>query len=222
MIVVVLVIGGWLGSLVRSARVQREAVAAIEVADGCGVLYDWQWSNGKSIPGGKPWAPRWLVDFMGVDYFSNVTSVCIQSTSAESEAAIVQVGRLNRVHSMDLFQSSLSDAGLAHLRGLSTLSELNLGGTQVTDAGLANLEGLTNLSVLNLSFTDVTDAGLAHLKGLTNLTSLDVEGCKVTDAGLAHLKGLMNMSFLHVTRTRVTDAGIEELKQALPNLDIEP
>ena len=34
MIVVVLVIGGWLGWLVRSARIQREAVAAIEEAGG--------------------------------------------------------------------------------------------------------------------------------------------------------------------------------------------
>ncbi len=50
LIVVVLVIGAWLGWLVRSARIQREAVAAIEHARGS-VSYDWEWANGKSIPG---------------------------------------------------------------------------------------------------------------------------------------------------------------------------
>ena len=34
MIVLVLVIGGWLGWIVRSARIQREAVAAIEKSAG--------------------------------------------------------------------------------------------------------------------------------------------------------------------------------------------
>ena len=74
LIVLVLVIGGGLGWIVRSARIQREAVAAIVNAGG-GVLYDWEWSNGKSIPGGKPRAPRWIVDLIGVDYFGHVTEV---------------------------------------------------------------------------------------------------------------------------------------------------
>ena len=41
MIVVVLLVGGSLGWFVRSARIQREAVAAIEKAGG-GVSYDWE------------------------------------------------------------------------------------------------------------------------------------------------------------------------------------
>ena len=52
LIVLVLVIGAGMGWIVRSARIQREAVAAI-VNDRGGVLYDWEWSNGEFIPGGK-------------------------------------------------------------------------------------------------------------------------------------------------------------------------
>jgi hypothetical protein len=66
MIVLVLVIAGWLGWLVRSARIQREAVAAIERFGGR-VSYDWEWNNETSIPGRKPWAPIWLMDLIGVD-----------------------------------------------------------------------------------------------------------------------------------------------------------
>jgi hypothetical protein len=46
LIVLVLVIGAGLGWLVRSARIQREAVVAI-VEDGGVVVYDWQESNGR-------------------------------------------------------------------------------------------------------------------------------------------------------------------------------
>jgi hypothetical protein len=41
LIILVLVIGNWLGWLARSARRQREAVAAIQ-RDGGWVNYDWQ------------------------------------------------------------------------------------------------------------------------------------------------------------------------------------
>jgi hypothetical protein len=71
LIVLVLVIGGWFGWIVRSARLQREAVAAITKAGGT-VTYNWEWRNGKSTPGGKPWAPKRLVDLLGVDYFGHV------------------------------------------------------------------------------------------------------------------------------------------------------
>jgi hypothetical protein len=51
LIVLVLVIGAGLGWIVRSARMQREAVAAIKNAGGS-VSYDWRWSNGNSdFPG---------------------------------------------------------------------------------------------------------------------------------------------------------------------------
>ncbi len=66
LIVLVLVIGAWLGWLVRSARIQREAVAAIK-QDGGRVSYEWELRNGKFIRGGKSWAPKWLTHLIGVD-----------------------------------------------------------------------------------------------------------------------------------------------------------
>ena len=74
MIVLVLVIGAGLGWIVREAHIQRDAVAAI-MKDGGWVRYDWEWNNGTSIRRGKAWAPRWLVDLIGVDYFGQVTVV---------------------------------------------------------------------------------------------------------------------------------------------------
>jgi len=194
LIVLVLVIGGWLGWMVRSARIQRDAVAAIEKAGGW-IKYDWEWSNRNDIPGGKPWAPRWLVDLIGVDFFGHVTAVIIVSLPA-TDAAVAAVGRLRRLQVLVVSDSAVTDAGLVHLKGLTNLSALILDGAHVTDAGLVHLKRLTNLSELYLGSTPVTDAGLTQLNGLTNLSEL-------------HLGG-----------TQVTYSGVQLLQKALPNLRI--
>jgi len=157
----VLVIGIWLGWVVHLARIQRDAAAAIARAGGR-VSYDWEWSNEKSIPGGKPWAPRWLVDRIGIDYFGHVTVVELSGTGTDATAE--QVGRLNGLERLYLDDAHLSDAGLAHLKGLTSLSNLWLANTRVTDAGLGHLKPLNNLSSLGLDKTRVTNVGLNDLK----------------------------------------------------------
>jgi hypothetical protein len=47
LIVLVLVVGGWLGWTVRSSRIQRDAVAAIRKADRS-VSYDWEYCDGET------------------------------------------------------------------------------------------------------------------------------------------------------------------------------
>jgi Leucine-rich repeat (LRR) protein len=218
LIVVVLVIGGWLGWLVRSTRIQAEAVTAVETTGGS-VRYAWEWTNGKRIPGGKPSAPKWLVDLVGRDYFGYVTGVSHSSTKY-SDSSLAHLEVLTKLEKLTLPGRPFTDAGLEHLEGLTNLSELDLGGTRVTDAGLVHLKGLKNLSELDLCLTDVTDAGLVHLRGLNKLSRLNLFYTRVTDAGLVHLKGLTNLSVLHLDNTNVTDAGVNALQQALPSLKI--
>ncbi len=197
LIVLVLVVGAGLGWLVRSAHLQRDAVAAIRNARGV-ANYDWQWRNGKLVPGGMPWAPRWLVDRIGVDYFGHVTVVLIFTSAPATDEAI------------------------AHLRHLSRLEQLNLGSSNVDDAGLANLKGLTELLALDLSGTQVTGAGLVHLKGLNKLSYLSLADTNVSDAGLVNLQGLTKLSYVGLARTQVTEAGIKRLKLALPHVTTYP
>jgi hypothetical protein len=159
----VLMIGAGLGWLVRSAHIQRDAVAAIENAGG-GAMYDWQWKNGKYLRVGQPWAPRWLVDLIGIDYFGHVTSVVLCTHTLATDAAIAQVGHLTRVEDLSLPESSVCDEGLSHLKSLTALVYLDLSGTKVTDAGLVHLTRMTKLSSLQLARTHVTDAGTKALK----------------------------------------------------------
>ena len=74
--VFVLLIGGTLGWIVYRARVQRDAVASIEEADGS-VWYQWQWRNSKPVVNGRPAWPAWLVNRIGVDYFGGVVRVSL-------------------------------------------------------------------------------------------------------------------------------------------------
>ena len=121
LIVVVLVIGCWLGWLVRSARIQREAVAAIEKAGG-EVHFDWEWKNGTVVPGGKPWEPARLVKLLGVDYFGQ-----------RRPSAFTQV----------------TDRGLVHLKELTNLSHIDFSFTGVTDAGAKELKlALPNVTIV--------------------------------------------------------------------------
>lgn len=166
LIVLVLLIGGSLGWVVHSARVQREAVAAIQKLGGT-VTYDWERKDGRSVPNGKPWAPKWLVDRIGIDYFGHITQVRMVATP------------------------ELSDAELTHISHLSQLEELDLHRSPITDARLAYVEGLPDLQSLTLFHTDIGDRGLMRLKQLPRLRTLSVENTKVTDAGADTLQRML-------------------------------
>jgi hypothetical protein len=71
MIALVLITGAGVGWLIRSARIQRETVLALQ-KNGGAVNYNWEVIDGKPIPDGKPPVPRWLVDLVGIDYFGHV------------------------------------------------------------------------------------------------------------------------------------------------------
>ena len=150
LIVLVLLIGVGLGWMVRSAHIQRDAVAAIRLVGGS-VIYDWARKTGNGMPAGLPRALRWLADLIGVDYFGHAIDVSIVRFSDTTAATIVEVGRLTELEQLSLVGLlTVSDADLAHLQSLANLTRLNLCETPVTDAGLAHLKGLKKVLELDL------------------------------------------------------------------------
>jgi len=210
LIVIVLVIGGWLGWIVRGARIQREAVAAIQQVGGS-VSYEWQWRNGQYVDGTDPCAPRWVVNRLGFDYLGSVTEVC--NGNAEGDVVLAKVGMLHRLETLNMEWSHATDAGLACITGLDSLKQCFLSNTNVTDAGLVNLQGLVNLEELDLTNTEVTDDGLVHLTALTSLRDLWLENDEVTDNGLMHLKKLTGLKSLNLRGTKITDAALVQLQE---------
>ncbi len=170
LVVLILVIGGYLGWIVHTARVQRDAVAAIRKLEGT-VRYDWERKDGLNRPNAKPWWPRWLVDSFGIDYFGHVTQVRVVAVHELSEAELIQISHLTQLEELDLHRSPVTDARLAHLEGLTDLQSLILFHTPISDAGLVHLRKLTRLRTLSIEDTKVTDAGVRELqKALPKLT----------------------------------------------------
>jgi hypothetical protein len=231
LLILVLLIGGWLGWLAQTARTQREAVAAILKAHGA-IRYDWQGASFASGEPAQPMATRWLARTIGQDYLHSVVLVALPARLFMSppndgirpyecaDFVMAQLKGLTKLLALDLSGSDVTESGLSHLEGLTELSDLQLGFTQATDSAIAHVRGLANLSDLNLRSTRVTDAGLSHLTGLTKLSALDLVATRITDAGLAHLKSLRDLKTLELRDTQVTDTGARELQKALPNLKI--
>lgn len=221
MLLLVLVTGGGLGWLTHRARVQRDAVAAIQAAGGQ-VFYDW---DVKFVPGrrfqttpqliknGRPKWPAWLVGRLGVDYFGDVRMVYMGPKG--TDAVMTHVGRLGRLTHLSFLHGGdpLSDAGLAHLRALDELSSIVFSpNAKVTRAGLENLKSLPRLERLIFYDLPLTDDDLVPLGQLTGLVSLHNDNPRITDAGLGHLSGLVNMRDLNLSRTQITGAGLSHLR----------
>jgi Leucine rich repeat len=122
-------------------------------------------------------------------------------------------------------------ARLAELHG-DRIGSLLLENTRITDAGLSHLKKMTNLRHLHIrndhkSFapgtpaplSTITDAGLVHLKGLTTLWSLHLSDLPITDAGLEAIKDLPELQSLYLSRTKVQGSSLARLK-SLPRLSI--
>ncbi|MBL9114854.1 MAG: hypothetical protein JNJ83_07575 [Verrucomicrobiaceae bacterium] len=108
------------------------------------------------------------------------------------------------------------DAGLTPLAAVADkIISLDLARTKVTDAGLVSVAAMKNLTELHLENTGITDKGLDQLKGLSSLEYLNLYGTQVTDAGAAKLAGLKKLKSLYLWQTKVTKAGADSLKKAL-------
>ena len=101
----------------------------------------------------------------------------------------VRLSFWNRISSVGLQDTQISDTGLESLKELTSLTYHYLNNTKITDIGLENLKGLTSLTDLSRDNTKITDAGLEHLQGLSNLRRLFLGNTQVTDDDLKHLKG---------------------------------
>src|SRR5690348_12178653 len=73
--------GGWLAWIAYTAKVQHDAVVAIEKAGGS-VVYDWELRDSH-----LPWWLKWAVDHLGVDALSFVVIVRLQGKATGPELA---------------------------------------------------------------------------------------------------------------------------------------
>ena len=113
------------------------------------------------------------------------------------------------------------DAGLAPLVPIADkIASLDIARSKVTDGGLKALAGMKHLKELHLEGTGITDAGLDQLKGLAELEYLNLYNTKVTDAGIIKLAGLSKLDAIYLWQSGVTKAGVAALRAKLPKAHI--
>ncbi|WP_395736792.1 c-type cytochrome domain-containing protein [Prosthecobacter sp.] len=122
----------------------------------------------------------------------------------------------DKIASLDIARSKVTDAGLKAVAGMKTLKELHLEGTTIGDAGLDQLKGLTELEYINLYNTKVTDAGLAKLAGLSKLKAIYLWQSGVTKAGVAALKAKLPKAHINTGWTTEDDAKPTAVVAAAP------
>ena len=138
------------------------------------------------------------------------------NASGASLAPISAEGKTYRFTALNVARE-FTDAGLAPLAPIADkVVSLDIARSKVTDAGLKAVAAMKNLTELHLENTAVTDAGLDALKPLTSLEYINLYGTKVTDAGAAKLGTLPKLKAIYLWQTGVTKAGVAALKKALP------
>lgn len=157
-----------------------------------------------------------------------------------TDADLRAIRRLDKVKSLGLWNTAVTDDGcreLARARALdeiSILSDILSGrvleilaqlpalrslqihhGPLIGDDGARSLAECTGLRELYLNETAITDQSLAAIGSLRDLWSLALDDTSVSDAGCEALSGMPRLSLLLLNRTRVTGAGLA----SLPNND---
>lgn len=143
------------------------------------------------------------------------------NTSADDQG-LKSVATLKKLNDLKLIGAkNVSDAAIVHIGNLAALGSLELGDTQITDASLPIVRRLRSLTRLGLGNTRITDAGARNLRGLTQLFWLDLSGTQISDIGLLYCHSLSHLGEINLERTAVTPAGIARFRAALPNCVIK-
>jgi hypothetical protein len=217
LMVLVLLLGGVLGWSANRARRQGEAIQRVARLGGrIGYDYNYMAERGNYPPAkaADPPAPRWLLRWLGPEYFRRVNFVSLAehtSGRARDVPDLAFLDGLPDVVVIDLAATRFADAELAHARP-HRLIRLLAGGSRLGDEGLARLGAKPELWELDLSGSRVSDVGMVHLAGMPKLRDLDLGGLSVTDGGAAALARLTGLKRLVLARTAIGDAGLAHLR----------
>ena len=179
-------------------------------------------------------------------YYPEMTTPVTDGPGVD-DAALREVGQIDSLTSLEVYDPTATAEGYAALAGLTELEDFALyGGDGPDDAGaarmLAGLPALRMLSLhpdrpsprtatlaalaahhpdlnfLALSKAELTDADFVTIARITHLTSLRLTDGRITDAGVAHLGRMTELETLSLDGPGLTDAGLQSLA-GLVNLD---
>ena len=176
------------------------------------VWFDYDIDAQGGLSEGQPWAPAWLRETFGDEYFRSPHTINLVRRSPTDEDIALRARCANISGLFLSYNLSITDAALEHLSGLKNLRQLGLDHTSVAGPGLRHIAGLGNLEELWLLDTPLADAGTEHLCELTKLRLLDLRETNVGDATLANLADLVALEELSIGGPGITDGGLVHLQ----------
>src|SRR5262245_9991754 len=159
LLIVVLVLGafvGWLG--IRLLRIRRQHEAVQTVKDAGGAVTTSRQSAGPDPFAGEPSAPP-----------NPIAKAMDKLEAPQWFRELVGAEGFDRIKSVNLSRSPVTDADLVHLRELPNLQTLFLSDTEIGELGLQNVGRLPELETLAINGTRITDDCLIHLNNFPKL-----------------------------------------------------
>lgn len=128
-----------------------------------------------------------------------------------TDAHLAHAADLQRVHEIQLVDTSTTEVGLQHVAKMPSLRYLFIATQKLSDAQIDVIAGMHWLERLDLCDVGLTDQRLASLARLPNLNSLMLYNNPITTAGLAPLERLKYLDTLDIRSTHISDDGIPAL-----------
>jgi hypothetical protein len=200
----------WLAVKMQQANRQKQAVEALRKL-GAFVKVE----SGSS----------WLRKILGDDFFNEVTSVYLSSSSYRrlTDSDLRLLMDLNGIQDLWLegYDMHISNEGLKILQRLPRLESLDLGSDDFNDDSLKQIACLTQLKELGLSSDHFTEKGFRLLKELTHLRRLSLVGVKITKVQMAEIVEFGQLEEIVLDGLGLADDANDLLKKSLPKVKIE-
>jgi Leucine-rich repeat (LRR) protein len=227
LLLLVVATGGVIGWVAYQARVQREAVAAIQRVGGRAM---YEMPRSRRLPPAPPKSPTklWVRKLLGDDAIDSVKFVGM-SLDRVDDPLMKKIGTLRQLEYLGFmvraFPQSLTQEGISELHRLTALRDFSAnrgpgvdGPVDVTPllAGIGNQRHLQRLGLAN---AHPRDEDLARIGALVELEELRLDGRAITNAGFAHLSSLTKINRLYLNRCSVTDLSPLASMRSLAFLD---
>ncbi len=217
MIVLVIVIAGCLGWIVRSARNHRQAVAAIIKMNGEVGYVDDSRTSLQAMRGER--SLRYLIgDWLAInDVFSGVHVRLTLKEGMDQELALAPVGDLTNLQSLSFVGGAIQDSAIEKIGRANNLKWLQIQSAPLTRVGFRHLTQYKNLEHLFLYDIDIPEGAFEHFGALANLKTLEMHQCWRVDKGLAEMQVPPRLATLRIRYAPLSDAGLKHIAR-LPHL----
>ena len=209
------------------------AVAALAMAQGLAaqdarVIAEWVRLHGGTVTSdaagsilGVDLRRSWIndIDLERLKGLDRLESLALAQTHV-TDSALAILATLPSLRELDLFFCEhITDSGASQIRRAPGLERLNVRGTKISDSGVKFLTELEHLRTLDIGISEIGDPSIELLEAMPHLEALAIGGNRIGEAGIASLKALKRLRHLDLSGAQVTDSGIWTVTVTDLNLD---